>query len=215
MKKSMLLLLTLVLAFSAGCSGPEEEKISLYQRGIDLINEIDYIAENKEIIKLMRTNDEALKLCEKIGSYDYTEPKAVYEIENLFDVTYNFFENESNVNLSQEAKDIVSARIIGSFPGLINAQNGAKDLAVASILSKGSAFKNNMTGNTKTYLYTFEQSEYKFVVTFFNHSNGVVTAEANIIINDEFNKLDKIEDFEIYLDSVKLNDINLVEVTDK
>ncbi len=213
MKKSILLLLTLVLTFSVGCSSSKEENISLYQRGLDLINEIDYIAENEEIVKLIYSDEYSLALCQKIGAYDYGEPKAVYEIENLLDVIYNFVENESNVNLQQEAKDIMRKKTVNSFTSLINAQNGAKDLAVASILSKGSAFKNNMTGNTKTYLYTFEQSEYKFIVTFVSESKGVVSAEANIIINDEFNKLDKIEDFKSYLDKANFNDVNLVEVT--
>lgn len=214
MKKFILILLTLILTLNVGCSSSKEEKISLYQRGLDLINEIDYIAENKEIVELIYTDEESLNLCQKIGSYDYGDPKAVYEIKNILDSTYNFLENKSNVNLPQESKDIIKERLIGSFSSIINAQAGTKSLTVASILSKGNAFKNNMTENTKTYLYTFEKSEYKFVVTFFNHQNGVVSAGANILINDEFNKLNKSEDFENYLNKASFNDINLVEVSE-
>ncbi len=215
MKKFLMVGLILILVLCAGCSSSKEESISLYQRGLDLIAEIDYLAEHKEIVEIFYSDEEMGKLCKKIGSYDYSKPKAVYEIKNILESTVNYFEEDAKVTLSNEARSIIEEKLVFSFPSMINAQNGIKTLPVASVLTKENAFKNDMIGNIKTYLYTFDESEYKFIVTFINKGNGVVSAGANIIINDKMNKLDNLEDFKDYLYKAGLNNIDIDEVIEK
>ncbi len=215
MKKSLVVLLILIIILCVGCSSSKEENISLYQRGLDLINEIDYLAEHEEITEIFYSDKEMVELCKKIGSYDYTKPKSVYEIKNILESTVNYFEEDTKIELSNEARSIIEEKLVFSFPSMINAQNGVKTLPVASILTKGNAFKNNMTENMKTYLYTFDDSNYQFIVTFINKGHGVVSAGANIIINDQMNELSTLEELKNYFHEAGLNYVDLVEITEQ
>lgn len=215
MKKIIISLLVLILLLTTGCTNSGEENISLYEKGLDLINEVDKMASNQEVIELMSYGTESLEFINEIASYEYNEVKAVYEIGNALQSTFNYLENNSGTSLSKEASDIIKNRVIGIFPNTINISNGAQTMAVASILTELDAFNYNMDEDVKSYLYLFEGVEYPFIVSFMNEGDGVVISQANIIINNNFTSSNSIEELEAHLGNIGFEDIKLNEITNE
>lgn len=224
MKKTLALALSTLLIFMTACSHlntSSEEGISLYQRGLDLIAEIDYMADHEDTYQALLPSlpdpdkDELLASIRAIRGQDHQSPAQVYEVENIEESLFAYYSSAQDISLSAPAKDLLRDRLILAFPHLLTSADSrsVNDLILANILNRTKAFKANMEGNAKLYLYSFDQADYIFVLSFTNQSHGVVSATASIVFNQEIAAGASQEDLEEYIkglgfDQVRLKPVN-------
>ncbi len=216
MKSLIAIITALFLGFSTNGTNIDVENISFKQKGLDLITEIDYLAEDEEAMKIFINDDELLQQIKEIGAYNYNKPKTIYEWQNSSNIINQYVEQTllQNPKISERSKTLLKNRVQSSFMSIINASSGIDAMTITSILNSGDVFKAKLDTDIKMYIYKFDDIEYSFIVNFYNHDNGIVGAGASIILNEEFNKLETIEDFEEFFGKISLEKPILIDVTE-
>lgn len=85
MKKTISVILTASLLLLTACSTETvtTNNPSLEHKGLELIAEVDTLAENEEYIELFSGSKEFVTIIADIAKEDYKEPKEVFVVENL------------------------------------------------------------------------------------------------------------------------------------
>ena len=89
----------------SGCSGSGQEpirEVSIYDKGIALIQKLDSIAESDAYSQIMTTSPEVLEILKEIGNGDYLEPKTVYEVKISLKDMDSFQELYGDMDISFE-----------------------------------------------------------------------------------------------------------------
>lgn len=126
----------------SGCSGSGQEpirEVSLYDKGIALIQKLDSIAESDAYSQIMTTSPEVLEILKEIGNGDYLEPKTVYEVKISLKDMDSFQELYGDMDisfeeLSEELQLDFHHRLVDSIPVMITASNGTDALAAVSMV---------------------------------------------------------------------------------
>ena len=127
----------------SGCSGSGQEpirEVSLYDKGIALIQKLDSIAESDAYSQIMTTSPEVLEILKEIGNGDYLEPKTVYEVKISLKDMDSFQELYGDMDisfeeLSEELQLDFHHRLVDSIPVMITASNGTDALAAVSMVT--------------------------------------------------------------------------------
>ncbi len=190
-----------------------DNKLSLTDIGLRLINEVDTLAECEEYTSLYSANEEISNVIKGISGNDYKEPKAVFIIDNLDKMVYeNMF---SEIKLPDEIKNMAKDRFAAAVPSQLNAMNGAKTIAATSILNHGDSFIFDRLQATTTYLYIFDNG-YNFMVTFVPKDENIVDASVNIVINEDIgNCTNKEEVIKFFSDKLSFESVSVSMATEK
>ena len=178
------LLMSSFLLFGCGTE-KEQDKVTLYQKGLEVIERMDLIAECKDYISLT-SYDELVNLIDKIAEKDYTKPDAVYQItitEDAIKKTLSLAA-EKDLEISEEILPSVYQRFISAVPTALNAVEGSSALAVTSILTADTAFLYQDLEEYTIYLYLY-QDAYSAAVVFFPMEEGIVRGTGSFIVNDQ------------------------------
>ena len=86
----------LSLGLISGCGAGEQkgkEQVSLYDRGLRLVERMDTMAESENYWNMMTSSEEMVSVIKEIGAQDYSDPRAVYQVklsENSTDFLIEF-----------------------------------------------------------------------------------------------------------------------------
>lgn len=190
MKKIFVLVLASALLLSLfGCKGAQKEK-SLYNEGLELISDIDKMAESDSYLNMMSGDPEIGKIVKDIGSGDYSLPSVVYTVTGIEEEMLKVLTDGQDVG--EDIKRILKTKLAPVLPSQINALGGVFNLASANILTHGDSFISDEITSSKTYIYKYD-SKYSFIVTFTPTGTGIINAFANVVINEELSKCDSNE----------------------
>ena len=173
--------------------------LTLEDRGLELIGEVDTLAENKGYMTLLSGSHELEALIEAIGEADYREPEKVFQIEDLDQIILNKMLGEHQ--LSGEILPLIKGKFASVLPSQINAMGGAKYMAVASILSHQASFIDEELVTTTTYLYDFGH-EYWFMVTFVPDEEGIVNTNVSLLVNEALTNCETLEQVKLFLEEI-------------
>lgn len=176
-----------VMLFTTACSTKtaDYKTKSLYDKGLELVQQVDMLAENEEYSSLMTASPQINDTVKSIGTQDYSSPNEVYEITG-FDTAYlKIIKEQTGTDLSDEIEDIVKDRFSMTLMSQINSLNGAEFLATSSILSVGDTFLYSGLTQQKTYLYLYD-GDYAGMVCFIPSEEDIVSATANVIVKQQF-----------------------------
>ncbi len=192
MKKFITVLFVLSMAVSlTACNTETTSYTFLADKGLNLITEVEKLAQCKEYITLFSSSEEIASILENIAENDYSEPNAIFVIEDLDTMMFKSMLPESQ--LPTDILAMVKGRFAGALPAQINAMNGAMNLAATSILNHSGSFIYKGLTDAITNLYTYDNG-YGFMVTFTPADENIVNASASIVINDELSKCATKED---------------------
>lgn len=186
MKKIITTITVIFLLFSlSACGTKSANNLSLTDKGLSLIGEVDRLAECEEYISLYSASDEIAGVIKGIAENEYTEPKAVFVIPNLDEIVLQsmFYE----IKLPAEVEVMVKSRFALAIPTQINAMNGTINVAATSILNHSGSFIYEGLKDTTTYLYTYDAAN-SFMVTFTPNDENIVNANVTVIVNEELAK---------------------------
>lgn len=190
-----------------------DNKLSLTDIGLRLINEVDTLAECEEYTSLYSANEELSNIIKGISDNDYKEPKTVFIIDNLDKMVY---ENMlSGIKLPNEIENMVKDRFAIAVPSQLNAMNGATTIAATSILNHGDSFIFEGLQTTTTYLYIFDNG-YNFMVTFVPKDENIVNASVNVVINDDIGKCTNTEEIiKFFRDKLSFESVSVSMATEE
>ncbi len=176
----------LVLSLSAcGKHESNTETKSLYAQGLEIVQLMTEMTQYADVF--YTGSSEVQSVAQKIGTGDYTTPKAVYAI-SISDESVAVMAELMGLGLdraSEELKSYFMQRVLSSMIGQINARGGADKLAAASICSVGKTFVNENVNENVIYLYTYENAV-PAAVTFIVGEDHAISASGVFVICDEF-----------------------------
>ena len=172
----------------SGCSGSGQEpirEVSLYDKGIALIQKLDSIAESDAYSQIMTTSPEVLEILKEIGNGDYLEPKTVYEVKISLKDMDSFQELYGDMDisfeeLSEELQLDFHHRLVDSIPVMITASNGTDALAAVSMVTGEDYVLDDKLPEEVLYFYVYE-GKYWGAVTFSPHEQGIVSASGKFV----------------------------------
>lgn len=162
-----------------------KEKVSLYDRGLELINKMDRMAESGEYAEMMTSSQEVLEVVREIGAGDYSQPKAVYQVKMSKEVMENLFDLYGGQmdSLPEELKEELKHRIASSVPTMVSAVEGSDVLAAISLMAADDYFIDSSMTEDAIYFYMYE-GKCCGAVVFSARDEGIVTASGRMIVSE-------------------------------
>ena len=162
--------------------------ISLYDRGLAVIDIMAEMTESEAYIGLTTANDGIRAIIQNDLAGEHEKPEAVYSVsipEEQLWAWWDMAEMEETGEMSQELRAFLQHRILTSIPSVINGMSGVEELAAANACTaqKTFAVKNEM--EDVTYLYVFEDAA-PAAVTFTAGEDGTVSASGTFLLQEEF-----------------------------
>ena len=176
-------------ACGGGRAGTQDAgDISLYDRGLAVIDIMAEMTESEAYIGLTTANDGIRAIIQNDLAGEHEEPEAVYFIsipEEQLRAWWDLAEMEETGEMSQELWTFLRQRILASVPSVINGMAGVEELAAANacMAQKTFAVKNEI--QDVTYLYVYEDAA-PAAVTFTAGEDGTVSASGTFLLQDEF-----------------------------
>lgn len=190
----------LVLTSCSKSNTVDNNRTSLYQKGLELTNQMDNLAESEDYITLISASTEMTKIIKEIGDADYSKPIAVYEIDGIDTAYMELLTVQYKVTLSDEIEKIARDRIASAVAPQINAQKGAMFLAASSCINVSDSFIFHGLEQQKTYFFIYDNG-YHSIVTFTPHDNNIVEAKANFVKNEILSEAKTTGDIESFFQS--------------
>ena len=137
-------------ACGGGRAGTQDAgDISLYDRGLAVIELMAEMTESEAYIGLTTANDGIRAIIQNDLAGEHEEPEAVYFIsipEEQLRAWWDLAEMEETGEMSQELWTFLRQRILASVPSVINGMAGVEELAAANacMAQKTFAVKNEM-----------------------------------------------------------------------
>ena len=215
-KRIITLILPLALVFvSVGCTVNSVSEGDYYQKGLNIVECMDEMAECDDYIALLSASPDMNNIIKEIGKNDYSVPKAVYKVTVTPEEIDRIFLGATGeeTNLPDEILSEARTRIVLSFPSRINAMEGAYAVASTSILTKSESFISNSNEEYSLYFYIYDGG-YSACVTFVPGENNIVSATGYFIINDDLSNTASQDEFSQWLfDITRIMDIEVEDVS--
>lgn len=194
---------------ACGESKDNAEPKSFYAQGLEVIQLMSEMTRTEEYLNSVGAISNQIEVIQKLGAGDYSSPKAVYAISVTDDNLAVMIELNRLGNASEELKNYLMQRVIGSLMTSVNGMNSSDSLIVSSVCSAGKTFVNQNAAEDVIYLYTYEDAS-PVAVTFIIGEEQTVSASGTFILNDQFTcgSADEIKSF-----FSKMIFINMIEMT--
>ncbi len=199
--KKMMITTAIVIASLLTTSCSSKNSVSLYQKGLELTNKMDTLAESEDYITLISMSTEMKELIKEIGDSDYSNPKTVYEIDGIDTAFMELLTQQTEVTLNKEIENIAKIRFSTAIASQINAQKGSMYLATSSCITLSDNFILKGLEQQKTYLFIYEDG-YNSIVTFIPYAENIVGATANIVINESLSQVESTEEVIDFFENV-------------
>ncbi len=189
--------LIMVLSLSA-CSNSKDnaDTKSLYAQGLEVVQLMSEMTRTEEYVNIYTGDSKINTVIRKISTGDYSSPKAVYAISITDDNLAAMAELKNLGNASEELKNFLMQRVLGSLITQINGMSGVENLAASSVCTVGKTFVNENAAEDVIYLYTYEDA-LPVAVTFTIGEGQAVSASGVFVMYDGFTcgSADEIKSF--------------------
>lgn len=176
--------LGMVLSLSAcGSNETHTGTNSFYVQGLEVVQLMSEMTNTDEYIALYTGSGEIKTVVQQLGSGDYRTPKAVYAISMTDDNLAAMAQLRTLDTASEELKDFLAKRVLGSLMTRINGMSGVENLAAASVCTVGKTFVNKQADGHVIYLYTYDNAT-PVAVTFTVGEDQTVSATGVFMLYD-------------------------------
>jgi hypothetical protein len=161
--------------------------VSLYDRGLTLIQEMHTFANDENYRKMIGVSDELESMVDELAGMDYTQPKAVYKVTNLADyVSLMMYMSEVDENsFKGEVKEYTDKAVAANLGTTIMSKvSGTMALAASSLVKKTDLFVDTAVTEPVVYVYIYDEA-YPVFVAFTPGEDGAVSAAGTYVIVDD------------------------------
>lgn len=170
----------------------------LYEKGVELTVEMDMLAENEDYLHMLISSDQEMtELARQIAASDYHRPRMVFEVSGMEEAAASFLA-QNGASFPEEIEKIATDRAITSIPAIIIARDGVTSMAVSSLINTGDCFLYGGMDGSRLYLFLYD-GDYGSLVLFMPNDEGIVMANANILISEELRNLQSGEDVKEFI----------------
>lgn len=181
-----IIVVKLILNSDKGGKDNASDRMSLYDRGLDMISSMNAMAGDDNYRKMIGMPQEVESIINDILAMDYSEPKQVYRVTNLDDIM-NLTMYMSGVDentFEGETKDYVKRKFAGTICNVIMGKSsGAMALAASSCFARQDIFVDSTVTEGTLYIYVYENA-YPVFVSFMPGEDGAVLANSSYMILD-------------------------------
>ncbi len=195
----LLIVITLIMVPTlSACSKSKDnaDTKSFYAQGLEVIQLMSEMARTEEYLNSVGAGSSQIEVIQKIGTGDYSSPKAVYAISVTDDNLAAMTELNRLGNASEELRNYLMQRVFGSLMTVINGMSSTVSVTASTVCSAGKTFVNQNAAEDVIYLYTYEDAS-SVAVTFIIGEEQTVSASGTFVLNDQFTcgSADEIKSF--------------------
>lgn len=189
MKKKIIIILTAFMMFGMAACGVENEPVSLYEQGLEVVALMEEMTDNQSYIQMFTGNTQISEVIQSNTNGDYSEPLAVYEVVLQKDNFQSLLENEDiQTTMSDGVKRIIGKKVNASMITQINAYGGSENLAASTICTAGISFVSSEVKEDVIYIYVYENTA-PVAVVFLQEGNDIVSANGTFMFGEEYTNL--------------------------
>ena len=192
MKTSLCVLLSLGMLLGFGACSEQNRPMSreaLNQKGMELVEQMDSLAESKAYTQSMTNSEELTSLIEKIGKEDFSKPQKITRIvlpDKAFDA---YFSQISGETLSDEIRVVMEKKMLPSVISTINESDGTSMIAVSATLAVDGIFNAGGQQENQLWIYQFP-GNYSVVVSFYFQKDGLAEGNAQLVKKETISALE-------------------------
>ena len=189
MKKKILVVLFVILILNLTACGSKKEQVSLYERGLEVVDLLDEMADSQSYVQMFTGNTQISEVIQSNTNGDYSKPQAVYEVVLQQDNYQGLLGNEdTRIAMSDELERIMEKKVNASLITQINAYGGSENLAASTICTANISFVNNEVKEDVIYIYVYENTA-PVAVVFLQEGNDIVSANGTFMFGEELMNL--------------------------
>ena len=189
MKKKILVVLFVILVLSLTACGSKKELVSLYERGLEVVDLMDEMADSQSYVQMFTGNTQISEVIQSNTNGDYSEPQAVYEVVLQKDNYQGLIGNEdTQITMSDELERIMEKKVNASLITQMNAYGGSENLAASTICTTDIFFVNSEIKEDVIYIYVYENTA-PVAITFLQEGNDIVSANGTFMFGEELMNL--------------------------
>lgn len=191
MKKKILVVLFVILILSLTACGSKKEQVSLYERGLEVVDLLDEMADSQSYVQMFTGNTQISEVIQSNTNGDYSKPQAVYEVVLQKDNYQGLLGNEdTQIAMSDELERIMEKKVNASLITQMNAYGGSENLAASTICTTDIFFVNSEIKEDVIYIYVYENTA-PVAITFLQEGNDIVSANGTFMFGEELMNLTK------------------------
>lgn len=192
----------------------KKEQISIYDRGLEIVQMLDEQAKDENYSKVFAGSDEITQLGQEIAKGDYSSPKAVYEISFDDEQLLKFVNAYEDVkDFSGNLKDMMKTRVKTSLINVINAQSGVEYVAAAGVYTANKIFVSDELNQDKIFIYMFDNT-YPVSISFVKGEDNAVSANGCFIFDKDLNSMSKEDIEKSFEDKIPI-DFSIIDCNSK
>ena len=185
MKKKVLVVLFVILILSLTACGSKKEQVSLYERGLEVVDLLDEMADSQSYVQMFTGNTQISEVIQSNTNGDYSKPQTVYEVVLQKDNYQGLLENEdTQIAMSDELERIMEKKVNASLITQMNAYGGSENLAASTICTTDIFFVNSEIKEDVIYIYVYENTA-PVAITFLQEGNDIVSANGTFMFGEE------------------------------
>ena len=185
MKKKILVVLFVILILSLTACGSKKEQVSLYERGLEVVDLLDEMADSQSYVQMFTGNTQISEVIQSNTNGDYSKPQAVYEVVLQKDNYQGLLGNEDTQRaMSDELERIMEKKVNASLITQMNAYGGSENLAASTICTTDIFFVNSEIKEDVIYIYVYENTA-PVAITFLQEGNDIVSANGTFLFGEE------------------------------
>lgn len=189
MKKKNLVIFSVILILSLTACGSKKEQVSLYERGLEVVDLMDEMADSQSYVQMFTGNAKISNVIQNNTNGDYSKPQTVYEVVLRKDNYQGLIGNEDiQTTMSDELERIMEKKVNASLITQINAYGGSENLAASTICTAGISFVNKEEKDDVIYIYVYENTA-PVAITFLQEGNDIVSANGTFMFGEELMNL--------------------------
>lgn len=188
-KPAFAIILAAFVAVLSGCQSARIENGGsaglLYDKGLELTVEMDYLAESSQFIDLMSSSPSILDAIGNMSAGDYSSPLAVYRIDIPEEAVFSALSLVSEKDFAPDLlpkgiKKAILKRCSLSAASMLNGIEGAEHLAATSVINASRSFLYDGLGSPCLFIYEYG-GDFSSIVSFVPEEDGVVSAASYFI----------------------------------
>lgn len=166
----------------------KQTKLSLKEKGMELIERMDELAADEEYIKSMMSGDSWERKNVLKTAVHKTKPRAVYQVTfDRWDTLFQMLEEECEVsieNMSEQEKEVLRQKAVGGLVNLFQSSS-TENLALSAVCLLEQCFVSQDLKEDMVYIYIYKDA-CPVAVTFLKGEDGAVLAKAQYIFEEDF-----------------------------
>ncbi len=167
---------------SARTKAVDYTKNPITANGLEIISEMDKMAESEEYVKYFTGSEEMNKIIADIGKADYSSPKGVYMAEITGNDTLSAITSAAVSKFPKEIQKSFETKVVSSIPSLINSKEGVNFLAASAILTSEKSVI--LEGVEKNSLAVYVYDDYCVMISYIPYGNDVVGLNGTFVKAD-------------------------------